>query len=338
MPKRTKYPKLRSHSWRTAGGEVRTAYYYDRRGTGDPDIPLGTDYAQAVKRWAEIHLDAPRKAGTLAEAFDAWERDTLPAYTSATTRRDYALCLTQLRPVFQAARWADVSFPILKAYLRKRTAKTRANRELAVLSIIWNWARGEGLTEQPWPAAGMERSRWKNTEQARQVEVSDELFAAVYAHADQVLRDCMDIASATGLRLTDCRTVGLPADGILRVQASKTGKRLRIDVSEHRALLALIERRKGYRGTHTLLLSTPTGRQVSQLMLRDRWEAARAAAAEANPKLATDIRALYLRDMRKRAANAAPTDQAAAELLQHDDPRLTVKHYRTKVRTVKAVG
>ena len=337
MPKRSKFPGLRSHSWRTAGGEICTAYYLDRRATGERDLPLGTDYAAALAKWHEITQDRPLHAGTLREAFDAWERDALPHYRQ-TTRRDYALSLAQLRPVFEAARWDDVTLPVLKGYLRRRTAKTRANRELAVLSIIWRWAQTEGLTTAQWPAAGLERSRWKNPEKARQVEVTPAIFAAVYAEADQVLRDAMDIASATGLRLTDVVTVGMPADGVLRGQASKTGKRFALDATSSPVLSAMLERRRAYRVAHTMLLSTPT-RSVTLRMLSDRWTLARdrAAAKVENRAIAADLRRVILRDMRKMAADLAPTLDDAADLLQHDDKRLTQKHYRLTVTTRKAV-
>ena len=338
MPKRTKYPKLRSHSWRTAGGEVRTAYYYDQRGTGEPDIPLGTDYAQAVAKWRHLALAAPLEAGTLKPAFDQWERDALPAYTSATTRRDYALCLTQLRPVFATAQWGAITMPVLLAYLDRRTAKTRGNREMAVLSVIWHWAILRGLTERPWPAAGMARSRWKNKEHAREIEVTPELFAAVYAEADQVLRDAMDIASATGLRLADVVSVAMPTDGVLRNLASKTGKRSSYDVATSPVLQALLERRKGYRVAHLKLLSTPT-RDVSLRMLSERWTKARAAALgrRENHHLRADLQRLILRDMRKFAANLADNLADAADLLGHQDQRLTAKHYRLKVTPRKTM-
>lgn len=338
MPKRSKYPGLRSHSWKTSGGEVRTAYYFESTEGGKrTEKPLGTDYAEAIRQWDELKNRAPRIAGTLEEAFTAWERDELPNYTSAETRKDYGKCLRNLRPVFGPARWVEVTFPLLKQYLRKRSGKTRANRELAVLSVIWNWARGEGLTELTWPAHGMERARWKNPEQAREFDVTDALFAAVYAKADQVLRDCMDIATATAMRLTDCRTVVMPPDGILHVKASKTGKRAAFDVTLSEVLPGLIERRKAYRASHLMLLSTPTGRPVTQRMLRDRWDAARAAAVDdpANVKIADDLRRMWLRDMRKRAADLAESLQAAAELLQHPDQRTTAKHYRQKVAVLK---
>ena len=34
MPKRSKFPGLRAHSWKTAGGERRTAYYLERTDGG----------------------------------------------------------------------------------------------------------------------------------------------------------------------------------------------------------------------------------------------------------------------------------------------------------------
>lgn len=48
------------------------------------------------------------------------------------------------------------------------------------------------------------------------------------------------------------------------------------------------------------------------------------------------IRAQWLRDARKRAAQKSETLEQAAELLQHDDKRLTERHYGG-VRKLKPV-
>lgn len=103
-------------------------------------------------------------------------------------------------------------------------------------------------------------------------------------------------------------------------------------------LSALLERRKTYRVSHLKLLSTPT-RDVSLRMRSDRWTAARAAAIgkRENRPILADLKRLILRDMRKMAANEASSLADAADLLQHDDPRLTAKHYRLKVTTRKTV-
>lgn len=357
MPRQSKYPRLRRHVRRASkSGRVTVYYFYDRRPDGKPDVPLGTDYDAAIKQWEEIHNRKPRIAGTIEEAFERWELEVLPNYANAGTRRNYAAHLKRLRPVFGPSTWDAVEFTDLKAYLKARRAKTQGNREMALLSIVWNWARGdEDLSRHcrvPFPAAGMERSRWKNKERARRFHVTDELFAAVYAEADQVLRDCMDIASATGMRLTDCREVLLPRGDVLRLEASKTGKAADFDLGLSAVLPDLLKRRRAISANHLMLLSTPTGRRVSPTMLRSRWDAARrAAAAKADEQaaeaageeqerlqaLAEAIRAMFLRDMRKLAGTLAGSDAEAAELLQHSDVRLTRRHYRTAVQRLKPV-
>lgn len=346
------FPRLRSHTRRRKSGKIVSYYFYDRRPDGEPDIPLGTSFDEAIKRWDEIHNRAPRIAGTLAEAFDRWKKERLPLYEVKDTRASFTRHLRRLEPVFGESRWDDVELPHLVGYLKARSAKTQGNREMSLLSIVWNWARTVGLTRLPFPAAGMERSRWKNQEKARRFEVTDDLFALVYGEADQVLRDCMDLATATAMRLTDCRTILLPKNDVLRVEASKTGKAADFDLALSKVLPELLKRRRALKAGHLMLLSTPTGRPISAGMLRSRWDGARAKAAEAIDKLAgqaegeerdrlielaRQIRAMFLRDMRKRASDLATDLDAAAALLQHDDKRLTAIHYRTRAPVLKPV-
>lgn len=335
-----RHPRLRSHTRRRASGKVVTYYFYDRRPEGQPDVPLGTDYEEAIKRWDELHNRAPRIAGTLEEAFGEWERGVLPTYTKAETVRGYRKGLKQLRPVFGGASWDGVLLRDLRDYLTARTGKTQANREIALLSLIWNWARIEGYTELAWPAAGMARSKWKNPEKPRAFRPNMTLFDLIYTEGDQVLKDCMDLATATGMRLTDCRTILLPRDDVLHLEASKTGKAADFDLSLSEVLPALLARRRLIKADHLMLLSTPTGRTVSATMLRARWDEARAkAAAKArkaeDEETAQAIERMWLRDMRKLASQLAGSRAAAAELLQHDDPRLTAKHYPGAVVALK---
>lgn len=340
-----KFQNLRTHTRKRKSGRVVTYYFYDRRQDGEKDIPLGTDYDQAIARWEEIRRGAARLVGTIEQAFAAWEVDKetgLLSYKNDETRDGYSKCLRQLRPVFGPATWQSVELIHLTGYLRRRTAKTRANREMALLQIIWNWARKEGYTTVAWPAAGLERSRWKNPEKAREFEVTDDLFDAVYHAGDQVLRDAMDIATATGMRIKDAINVPLPEGDLLRLKASKTGKKADFDVSLSEVLPALIKRRRGVRAHHQLLLSTPTGRPVTYTMLRNRWEFAREwaavnAEAAGEAQLAEEIRAMILRDMRKRAGDLSESDEAASQLLQHSSVALTRKHYRTRAAQLKPV-
>lgn len=333
--KKSKYPRLRAKISRGKSGQVWTHYTYDMRGTGKPDVRLGTDYATALEKWHKLHNHIPLTIGRLQQAFDKWREEVLPKYAVEETRKSYARQLARLEPVFGQAAWHEITLPALRQYLDLRKAKTQGNREISVLSIVWGKARLWGMTSLPWPAAGVKD--WKNPEPPREFEVTDALFSAVYEHADRILRDCMDIATATGMRLTDARTVRMPVDGRLRFKAGKTGKWAYFDVSQSPVLSALVERRSAMQADCVMLLTTDTGRQVSKTMLRDRWDLARDRAAAAYPALAEQIQAMYLRDMRKRASDLAASDDDAAELLQHSDKRITLKHYRARATKLKAV-
>lgn len=334
MPKRSKYPKLRTHVKRGKAGQIWTSWWYDMRGTGQPDVSLGTDYAEALRQWDELHNQRPRIAGTLEEAFRDWETRALPSYENRNTREGYEKNLRRLRPVFGQASWETVTLPDLVQYLKARTAKTRGKHELRLLSVIWTWARMEGLTTVPYPAHGMKRTGWMGASNARKVEVTDTAFDAVYKHADQLVRDAMDIATATGLRVTDVLQLRLSdvRGGRLVVDASKTGKRIEFDLSASTVLPALIERRKANRKPQHLFLLAAGVKVVTYRALSARFAKAREEAKKETPEAA----GLYLRDMRKRAAQLATDLAGAADLLQHDDKALTRKHYRPG-QTVKPV-
>jgi hypothetical protein len=327
-----KYPRLRTHTRKGKSGQVWTWWTYDQRPHG-PEISLGRDYAKALEQWELLHLKKPLTIGRVQEAINAWRDEVLPSYPNSETRKSYTKQLRNVEAWCGQMSWYEITLPLMRQYLRARSAKTQGNRELSVLSIVWSYARKEGMTELQWPAAGVKD--WKNEEQARTFEVTDEIFNAIYEAGDAVLRACMDIATATGMRLTDARTVRLPVDGKLRFKSSKRGKYSFFEVAESPILSDLIARRGNV--DCVTLLCTPTGRTVSESMLRDRYDVARAAAAEKNPALSDQIKAMFLRDCRKRAADLAEDTDAASKLLQHSSTALTTTHYRTKGTKLKAV-
>jgi hypothetical protein len=347
MPKITKHPRLRTKVYKGASGQAYVYYVYDMRPEGKPDIRLGKDHATAIARWDELHNRKPRLKGTIEEAFQLWETEKLPAYTSEETRKGYARNLRKLRVKFSVpgseTTWDVVKMRHLVAYLETRKGKTQANREISLFQVIWNFARIKGLTELPWPAAGMERSKWKNPERAREVEVTDAMFEAIHAQGDQILRDAMDIASATGMRVKDVRTIPLPPGDELRLKASKTGKKTDFTISLSAVLPDVIQRRRANKkALHLKLLAAPGGREVSYRMLCDRFAEAREKAAlkalkDDQRDLATAIRAMVLRDCRKYAADLAGSAEDAQKLLQHGNVATTLRHYRTRADQAKPV-
>lgn len=342
MPKTSKFPRLRVSVKRGKAGQVWRSWWYDMRGTGKPDIALGNDYTIALQRWAEIHLDAPRIAGTLEEAFRGFETRGIAKRAdgrprAANTVAGYLKCLEELRPVFRHARWEEIELPDLRAYVERRSAKARARQEMQLLSVIWGWARLEGLTKLPFPGANMQKSGWKGAVRTRNVEVTDELFDVIYRHADQVLKDAMDIATATGLRIGDVSSLLLTdvRGGELAAVAGKTGKRGDFDLSASVVLQPIIDRRKAMRRPeHIFLLADEHRRRpVTQRALGERFLKARAAAVLENP----DAAGIQLNDMRKRAAQLAENLRAASDLLQHSSLSVTRKHYRQgdKIKPVR---
>lgn len=335
MPKAVQHPRLRSHTRKSKSGKVRVYYFYDMRPEGKPDISLGVEYAEAIEKWAELHEHKPRAVGRLQEAIDRWRKFELPTYASEETKRGYTKQLRQIEAVLGGMTWDEITLPLMREYLDRRTAKTQGNREMSLLSIVWGRARLWGMTRLPWPAQGVKN--WKNPETPRMFDVTDELFAAVYAEAEPMLKDAMDIATATGMRLTDVRTVRLPAGDKLRLKANKTGKAADFDITLSAVLPDLVRRRRALAADHVMLLSMPDGWPVTGSMLRGAYDRARLAAAGKHPALAAQIEAMFLRDMRKRASDLSADIDDASALLQHGDTRITEMHYRTRVTQLKPV-
>ncbi len=156
-------------------------YFYDMRPEGLPDKALGKNRDEAIAQWEELHLGRPRIRGRLREAIQRWLREELPTYDYSGTRRNYKMHLKRVDAVLGIMTWDQVTLIVIKQYLKDRRntkdpnkpALVQANWEMAALQIVWNWARqmaregsSEAYTTLPWPAAGMERSGWKNPEQA----------------------------------------------------------------------------------------------------------------------------------------------------------------------------
>lgn len=334
--KKSKHPRLRAKVYKGAGGQVWTYWLYDMRGTGKPDVRLGKDYAYALEQWHKLHNHIPLTIGRVQEAIDQWRDEILPAYESPNTRAQYKSYLKNIEAAFGRMAWHEIELHTLQIYLNKRSAKVSANRELAVLAVVWGQARKWGMTKELYPARGL--TDFGNKERARTVEVTDAMFDAIYSNADRILRDAMDIATATGMRITDVRTVRMPVDGKLRFKASKTGKWAYFEVAQSPVLAALVERREASKAHCVMLLASDTGRQVSEWMLSEqRWNAAKAKAIKAHPELKDELSGLWLRDLRKRAADLAEDMEGASKLLQHSSLKLTSAHYRTKPTKLKAV-
>lgn len=203
--------------------------------------------------------------------------------------------------------------------LRGQTAKTRANREKALLSHIFNKARAWGYTSAPNPCAGVKGHR----ETGRDRYVTDAEYLAIWNAADAALRDAMDLALLTGQRPADVLKMDRAdiRDGALWVTQNKTGKKLRIQiVGELADVIARIEARpckvKG-----PALIQDNQGARLSYFAMRARFEKARQAAGVH----------FQFRDLRAKAATDTGDLALAQRLLGHKTRDMTEHYTRDRI-------
>jgi integrase len=316
-------PRLRAR--RKPSGAV--FYYYDHGGKPRREEPLGADYGLAIKRWAEIEREAKAPAAAVLlfrHVADRYRVDVIPR-KAPRTQRDNLKELANLLAFFDdpPAPFDQIRPVHVSQYKDWRTAKVRANREIALLSHLWNWARSRGYTDMPNPCAGVERNR----EDGRDVYVEDAVYRAVYVAADQPLRDAMDLAYLTGQRVADVYAMDerqVTATG-LRVRQGKTGTKLEMAIVGELAALIdrIMARKRGYTLRSTRLIVDERGLALGRDALRYRFDKARERAGI--PK--GDFQ---FRDLRAKAgtdkADSAGDIRQAQQQLGHASTAMT-EHY-----------
>lgn len=338
MPPSRLPPRLRARQRR-----AKTWYYYDCGGKPRKEIPLGSDYLAALRKWAELeaagHSSAAAPA-TFSALWERYQREVLPTLAHGTIRTHQSdskhllaffgnppAPLDQIRPM-HIRQFLD--------WLRHKP--TTANRCKRLFSTLWNHARGWGWTDLENPCAGITG----HSTGSRDVYITDAVYRAVWEAAAQPIRDAMDLAYLTGQRPADVlRMSELDiVDGTLPVRQGKTGARVRIRIEGD--LAALIQRIKARKREHKIwvsaLLIQANGKPLTTMTLRNGFVAAREAAANHYPDQADAIRAFWFRDLRAKAADDVADQSGATEaqnLLGHTDGRTTAKHY---LRRGKIVG
>lgn len=208
-----------------------------------------------------------------------------------------------------------------------------ANREVSLFSHIWNWARGKGVTDLPNPCEGIRR----NKEFGRSTYVEDDLFEAVYRHADASLRDALDLAYLTGQRVGDVWSMDLrqvTPRGLVITQAKSSNKVTMEITGELAALLERIAKRKSEKLPNgrskpysTRLVVNESGLALGRAALRYRFDKAREAAGVAKGDF-------QFRDLRAKAgtdkADSANDIREAQAQLGHSSVTTTEIYVRKK--------
>lgn len=337
-------PRMRARRQKSG----RTFYYYDAGGKPRREIPLGPDMVEAVRKWADLER-AAAPAGTPRATFryaaQEYVREVVPT-KAPRTQVDNLKELAVLYEYFDSppAPLDQIRPQHIKLYFRWRADKARAwyvkmgrevppnpghvraNREIALFSHIFNYARENGITDAPNPCAGVK----KNREDGRDVYVEDDMFQSVYAKADQPTRDAMDLIYLSGQRPADVlkfdeRDI---RDELLNVGQNKTGKKLRIAVTGELAkVIARIRVRKaGYKVSSTALVVNEGGQRLTYDALRQRFHKARTAAG-------LDPDAFQFRDLRAKAGTDTTESgdiRQAQRQLGHSSIQMTEHYVRAR--------
>lgn len=315
-------------------GNVWVGYYY--RDQAGKEIPLGTDLVQAKLKWAVFEAKAtPAELTTMKGIFDEYLLKIIPG-KAARTQKDNIYELKQLRAVFDSAPIDAITPAMIAQYRDSRSAKTRANREIALLSHVFNTAREWGLTTRDNPCLGVR----KNKEKPRDYYANEAVWKAVYEEASEELKDAMDLAYLTGQRPADVLSMRRDdIEGIyLLVSQGKTGKRLRIMLQANgvnNSLGTLLERimRRNSEHLSPFFILNGNGKRLSWEMLRNRWQDARETArlkaiSGKQPELANRIAQFQFRDIRPKAASEINDLAYASLLLGHSKEGITERVYR----------
>lgn len=313
----------------------RGRYYYGRN-----QEFAGETLSEALLLYGEREsARAGRKAFTFGQLAQQYVATELPK-KAPRTREGYLDELSMLLKVFDHAPLERIEPHHIAGYRDNRMARphkgrkeeprlatSRANREIALFSAIWNWGRDTGRMSLSNPCPGVKRHK----EQGRDRYVTDEELQAVWDAADEPLRDALDLYHLTGQRVSDVLRMSLTdvREGCLHLRQGKTRKALRLKVEGD--LAVVLERVKSRpfpdRAVVTLaLVRDEGGQRMTYDALSDRFQAARTKAGVH----------FQLRDLRAKAATDLEDLAAAQKLLGHSSRAMT-EHY-TKQRAGERVS
>lgn len=277
---------------------------------------LSNDRAEALRLWAQregVREDDSTKLFSVVAR--RYVREVFPT-KALKTQEGNRWELENLLAVFGHMPIDAIEPSHVRGYLdaRGKAAQTRANREKALFSHMYNKAREWGFTSLPNPCQGVRGFK----EVGRSRYVTDDEFAKVKAHAHPTVIDAMDLALLTGQRPADVLKFKHTdiRDGALWIVQNKTGARLGIEVTGE--LAQVIERMQNRVRTKNgqYIVQDSKGQRVTQTSLRSRFTKARELSG-------VDFQ---FRDLRAKAATDTGDLAHSQKLLAHKKRDMT-EHY-----------
>lgn len=317
-------------------------YFYDTMQKPRKELPLGKDFVQAIRKYAELEIDSKAKEVaviTFKYVADNYIKEVLPT-KAELTQRDNLAELKNLLDYFTDPTPAPLDkitpqhlvayqeWRIKRAQKRYKEAgkefnpkagQIRANREKALFSHIWNYALLKGYTTIPNPCRVVKGFK----ERGRDIYVEDEDFLAAWYAADEPMQDYLDLLYVTAQRPADVLKIKETdiKGGILFVRQNKTKKPLQIEItnSMRNTIDRILARKATYKIRCFNLLVNEEGQPLTYFAARKRFDNIRTAAGVT----------FQLRDLRAKALTDKSQSAdivAARKLAGHSGVKMT-EHY-----------
>ena len=289
------------------------ARMYFRRGRyywGRDNVALGADKRVALHRYVELETGGATP-GTFADAVKLYREQELRR-KATKTQEEYDRQLNVLCVAFGHVPLANITPAHVRQYMRTRGRPISATREKALLSAVFNFARGEGLTNAANPCAGV-----RGTKAQRERYVTHEELSAVLDRADPTLAGFLELCYMTGQRPSDVLRMRRQdlQNGHLLVAQRKTGAKIRIAVV----------------GTLAAVLTRLAEGPVASVWLVHDRHGQRFTLSAMQRRFSKLSPGWQIRDLRAKAASDADTSKHAQALLGHSAATTTDGYIRKRV-------
>jgi len=333
-------------------GKTKTTYYAQMYVNGvRKKINLGHDLPAALLQLRALEETNGRpQVKTLRSIWEHYTKsDKGLLARPISTQKDYALCWRMIEGVMGDLKLESINPSHIKQYLGHRSAPVRANREKALISILFNHARNYCNYDGQNPTLGIK----SNPETGRTKYVEKWEYEQIYTCADTTLKNVMDLLLYTGQRVSDVldfkvsdirknvdltrirMSNGIPTSDItgkdfadcLELCTNKTAKKISIVIEGEleTTINRIMEQRKKQVINSMYLICNHHGQRLSRHALTDKFKRARAKAGFKPYEI-------QLRDLRSKNASD-DTLEAANTRLAHTTTTMT-ERYRNKVRSV----
>ncbi len=220
-------PRMEARPW--ADGKTVSYRYHP---VGEKPMNLGTDRQAAIQKVLDLSCKSG-DAGTVAELWRLYQASPDWKLLAEATRADYLQCSVPLLKTFGPARAALIRPTDVNRYLRveRETAPVRANREMALLSNLFNLGISRGDLDLN-PCKQVRR----NKEQPRSEAPETATLAAFVTWLEQsggqrrVIAQMAEFAAYGGNRRVEFRR-------ITWAQIDRPGKAIRVQRAKQRGVV-----------------------------------------------------------------------------------------------------